>query len=79
VNNEIDLLDERETSEVLGVAKGTLTVWRHRRSQPLRWVQVGRSIRYRRTDIAAFIEANLTEGTSPRKTTVRRARKGTAK
>jgi excisionase family DNA binding protein len=50
------LLDEAKTAEVLGVTKGTLQVWRSTKRYPLPYVKVGRSVRYRMSDIEAFLQ-----------------------
>ena len=58
-----ELIPEDEAAHALGVSPGTLKAARlHRlRSNPLRdlpHVRIGRAVRYRRSDIAAWIEAN---------------------
>jgi excisionase family DNA binding protein len=50
------LLDETTTAEVLGVTKGTLQVWRSTKRYPLPYVKVGRNVRYRLSDVEAFIQ-----------------------
>ena len=59
-----ELVTEPEAAKALGVAAGTLKAARLHRleSNPLRtlpYVKIGRSIRYRKSDIAAWIESNL--------------------
>lgn len=50
-----ELLDEKETAEVLRTAVNTLRNWRALRKGPA-FVKIGeRLVRYRRTDLAAFI------------------------
>lgn len=61
--NTDDLITEVEAARALCVSPGTLKAARlHRlQSNPLRnlpHVRIGRSVRYRRSDIAAWIEAN---------------------
>ncbi len=51
-----ELLTPRETGKALGVTEGTLAVWRCTRRYPLPYVKAGRLVRYRATDVAAFIE-----------------------
>ena len=51
------LLSENEAAEILNVTPGTLSVWRCTRRYPLPYVRVGRSIRYRLSDIEAFCES----------------------
>lgn len=64
IDNSLDLVTEPEAARALGVSPGTLKAARlHRlRSNPLRdlpHVRIGRAVRYRRSDIHAWIEANL--------------------
>jgi predicted DNA-binding transcriptional regulator AlpA len=55
--NPADLLDENEAAASLSVAVQTLRNWRWKGEGP-RFVKVGaRLVRYRRADLAAFIEA----------------------
>ena len=54
--SEVDrLLDEKETAEILGVAIGTLQVWRCVKRYPLAYIKVGRNVRYRQSSITAFL------------------------
>lgn len=50
------LLTPDEVSNILGVGKNTLAIWRCTDRYPLRWVKVGRLVRYREEDVLAFIE-----------------------
>jgi len=54
------LLSERETAHRLGMRPNTLAHWRISGLQPLPYVKIGRSIRYRIADVEAFIEARRT-------------------
>ena len=50
-----ELIDERETAALMGLAVGTLRNWRALKQGP-RYLKIGkRMVRYRRTDVAAFI------------------------
>lgn len=50
-----DLLDEKEVSEILKISVNTLRNWRALRQGP-RYFKVGkRAVRYRRSDIDAFV------------------------
>ena len=55
--NEIQLLTERQTSEITGIPLATLRNDRFRR-QGLPYVKKSKSIRYRAADIAEFIESH---------------------
>lgn len=51
------LLDSEQTAMVLGVAPGTLEVWRCTGRYDLSYIKVGRKVRYRAGDIRAFLES----------------------
>ena len=58
--NPADLLDENEAAASLSVAVQTLRNWRWKGEGP-HYVKVGaRLVRYRRGDLAAFVEAGST-------------------
>lgn len=50
------LIDPDEAASILGVTTGTLAVWRSTGRYKLAFVKVGSRVRYRREDLAAFIE-----------------------
>lgn len=52
-----DLLDEKQAAEFLGVAPGTLSVWRSRGRYQVPFVKVGHLVRYRRGDLDAWLES----------------------
>lgn len=52
------LLNEDETAEVLSIKPQTLASWRCRGVHDLAFIKIGRSIRYRRSDIEDFLERN---------------------
>jgi len=51
------LLSVQETAELLGVEVTTLATWRSTRRYSLRWVKVGRSVKYRLSDVMVWIES----------------------
>ncbi|WP_081579023.1 helix-turn-helix domain-containing protein [Leptospirillum ferriphilum] len=54
----LDLLPPKETAKLLGVQEQTLAAWRlYGRDLP--YVRVGRLIRYRKSDVLAWIEKHL--------------------
>ncbi len=55
------LLTTEEAAEFLGLAAPTLVVWRSVRRYDLRFVRVGRRIRYRLSDLEEWITSR-TEG-----------------
>jgi len=53
------LLTPEQTAERLGILAKTLDVWRCTQRYNLPYVKVGRLVRYRESDIEAFIESRL--------------------
>lgn len=51
------LLNEQQAAEILGIEPTTLQVWRSARRYPLKYVKIGRSVRYRASAIQCFIES----------------------
>ena len=51
------LLTTDEAAQILGVKPQTLAYWRCVKRYDLPYVKVGKSCRYRRSDIEAFIES----------------------
>lgn len=51
------LLSEVETGEACKVSPATLATWRCTGRVPLPYIKVGRLVRYRETDVLAFLEA----------------------
>jgi len=50
------LLSAGETADILGLKETTLAQFRWRGDKRLPWVKLGKSIRYKLTDIEDFIE-----------------------
>lgn len=54
------LLTPEETAKSLGVAEKTLAIWRcHKRYPELRYIKIGRLVRYRAEDVLSFINQRL--------------------
>jgi excisionase family DNA binding protein len=51
------LLTEQQTAQLLNISVRTLQAWRIKLTGP-RFVRAGRAIRYRRSDLTTWIEAN---------------------
>lgn len=51
------LLSEQQAAEILGIQPTTLQVWRCTKRYPLQYVKIGRTVRYRASALAAFIDA----------------------
>jgi len=55
INSSKKLLTEKEAATYLGIAPGTLSVWRSTKRYPLPFKRIGRCIRYAIDDLDAFI------------------------
>ncbi|MCP5306969.1 MAG: helix-turn-helix domain-containing protein [Chromatiaceae bacterium] len=53
----IKLLTPEQVSDLLGIATHTLAVWRSEGRYNLPYVKAGRLVRYRESDVIAFLEA----------------------
>lgn len=58
------LVDEREAASILCYSVRALQNWRHRGGGPLFVKVSSRSIRYRRTDLAKWVEERIVANTS---------------
>ncbi len=61
------MLTDDEAAEMLGLRPQTLAVWRCTGRNSLPYVQLGRAIRYRASDVQAFIEANTKGKPTPKR------------
>ena len=57
------LLDTPGAAEYIGVQPCTMEAWRSRGGGP-KYVKVGRLVKYREADLAAFIESRVRSNTS---------------
>lgn len=53
----VPLLTEQQAAEFLNIRPGTLACWRVNKRYPLPYVKIGRSVRYRLSDLEAFAAA----------------------
>ena len=51
------LLTEQQAAEFLSIAPGTLSVWRSTGRYSIPFVKVGRSVRYRLSDLNSWIDS----------------------
>jgi hypothetical protein len=51
------LLTTAEAARVLGLKAQTLSIWRHKKRYPLRYVKMGGAVRYLMADLVKFLEA----------------------
>ncbi len=56
------LLTRREAAAYLGIAEMTLSIWKSTGRYNLPVVKVGRLVRYKKSDLDAFIERRTTGG-----------------
>ena len=56
-----DLLDEKEAAHLLDTSPGTLSVWRSTGRYNLPFIKIGRNVRYRRSDLLAWLEKRTRE------------------
>jgi len=52
-----ELLDEKQAASHLTLSPGTLAVWRSTGRYALPFLKVGRMVRYRRSDLDAWLDA----------------------
>ncbi len=52
-----DLLTDKQLTEYLQIAEGTLAVWRCEKRYTLAFIKVGRSIRYRFSDVKKWLNS----------------------
>lgn len=57
------LVGDDQAAEILGIKKQTLAVWRTTGRYDLPFIKVGRSVRYRVSDLEAFLEARTVRST----------------
>lgn len=57
------LLDERDATAMLNVAKNTLNIWRMKGQGP-KYVKLGRMVRYHSRDLLEYIENSVRTSTS---------------
>lgn len=56
------LLNSDQTASILGFKEATLAQMRWRNDKRLPWVKLGKAVRYKVSDIQAFIDANTVNG-----------------
>ncbi|RYZ87630.1 MAG: DNA-binding protein [Proteobacteria bacterium] len=54
-----DLINRKAAAKYLGLSPGTLAVWDCTKRYNLNPIKIGRSVRYRRSDLDKFIEQRL--------------------
>ena len=56
-----ELVDEKEAAQFLDNSPGTLSVWRSTGRYNLPFIKIGRNVRYRRSDLIAWLEKRTRE------------------
>lgn len=56
-----ELLDNKAAAALLDVSPGTLEVWRSTGRYNLPFLKIGRKVRYRRSDVEAWMQARTRE------------------
>lgn len=52
-----EYLNQDEAAELIGVSSETLCVWRCQKRYGLKYYKIGRLIRYKRSDVLAWMES----------------------
>ncbi len=60
------LLNVEQAAEILGTTAATLGVWRCKRTVNIPYVKIGRSVRYRLSDLESYIAQQTVVGDSQR-------------
>ena len=53
------LFTNKEAAEYLGIKENTLTIWRNSRKYDIPYIQVGRKIKYKKSDLDKFLNENI--------------------
>jgi excisionase family DNA binding protein len=62
MHTQDELLTPQLAAAVLGIRAATLANWRTTKSRAIPYVKVGRSVRYRRSDLEAWIASRRIDG-----------------
>jgi excisionase family DNA binding protein len=63
ISNSADLLSDKEATEYLGLADGTLAVWRCNGRYQIPFIKIGTKVRYRRAQLDAWLESRTQKAT----------------
>ena len=59
-----DLLSDKEATQYLGLADGTLSVWRSTGRYKIPFIKIGANVRYRRSVLEAWLESRTQKATA---------------
>ena len=62
--NQSELLSDKEATKHLGLADGTLSVWRSKGRYSIPFIKIGANVRYRKSDLDAWIESRIQTATA---------------
>lgn len=62
--NSGDLLSDKEATKHLGLANGTLSVWRSTGRYQIPFIKIGANVRYRRSTLDAWLESRTQKATA---------------
>lgn len=60
-----ELLTRKQAADYLGLKAQTLACWASTRRYGLRYIRVGRNVRYRQRDLDAFLDARTVGAAEP--------------
>ncbi len=60
-----DLLTPEQVATALGLSHRTLAAWRSSGRNPLPYLKIGGRVRYRRSDVTAWLESQARTSTAP--------------
>jgi len=63
-HHQSDLLSDKEASRYLGLADGTLSVWRSTGRYKIPFIKIGANVRYRRSALDAWLESRTHQATA---------------
>ena len=53
------LLSNEEAADYLGIKTNTLTIWRTTKRFEIPYIQIGRKIKYKKSDLDKFLNENI--------------------
>jgi len=64
LQNSGGLLSDKEASKYLGLADGTLSVWRSTGRYQIPFIKIGANVRYRQSTLDAWLESRTQKATA---------------
>lgn len=61
MDNQTELLTAEQAAVAIDVSSGTLSVWRCTGRYGIPFIKIGRKVRYRRSDLVAWLESRTRE------------------